>query len=107
MLMGYLSCFLAPIIPTLAATNAELTFDDSKLNYRESNVENMQFSHAESSFYFFDNQYDIEQFAQIDTDFSNCIPTEQIVAFKNYDFVFESKYYSFSLFSRPPPFSFS
>ncbi len=103
MLLGYLSCFLAPVIPTLSALNADLDLHESNFSSKEIAV-NYTFSSQQSDVHYFDFQYDAEPLEFVEYT-SNIVSTHITLFFGNSNVAFSSNWFAYSQFSRPPPFS--
>jgi len=104
MLLGYLSCFLAPIIPTLSALNADLQLQDQQDVKYQASV----YFESKSNNYVTDNQ--LSNYSIWDIQINTHVYTVDFVViqnslFNNQEFRFLSQFFSYSLFSRPPPFS--
>lgn len=104
MLLGYLSCFLAPIIPTLTALNADIhTTDRNDVKhevtvYFDANSNQIVTGSVQN----FQAVWDVQLNTEVFTVYASVISKTY---FRKEDFKFKSKLFTYSLFSRPPPFS--
>lgn len=104
MLLGYLSCIFAPILPSLTSTPSEHVAPEIEIDYVERAASITSVSKSDNYFYYFDFQYDVECVHESNTTF-NVDFKEKEISYGKKESTLIDEFFSYSLFSRPPPFS--